>query len=90
MKWRNVNNEIEAESRDSASDIIKSINTFAFKNIGKPDSCLLPPGTVIAAANVMERIRAPTTAQEFATPFIHFSPSFINSLWLSINNCLGF
>ena len=61
---RNINNEVEAESRESALDIIKSINTFLHKNVGKPESCLLPPGTVIAAVNIMVTIRVPTTVQE--------------------------
>ena len=86
---RNINNEVEAESRDKALDIIKIIKTFSFKKVGKPESCLLPPGTVIAAANIMVTIRAATTRQEEAVPFIHFSPSFTNSLWLSVKNSQG-
>ena len=76
---RNINNEVEAESRDRASDIIKTIKTFSFKKVGKPKSWSLPPGTVIAAANIMVTIRAATTVQEDAVSFIHFSPSFTNS-----------
>ena len=53
----NINNEVDADSGDSASNIIKSINKFSFKNTGKRFS--LPPGTVIAAANIMVTIRAP-------------------------------
>ena len=86
---RNINNEVEAESKDKELDIINTIKTFSFKKVGKPESCLLPPGTVIAAANIMVTIRAATTVQEDAVPFIHFSPSFTNSLWLSINNSRG-
>ena len=83
---RNINNEAEAESRDRASDIIKTIKPFSFKKVGVPESCLLPPGIVIAAVNIMVTIRAATTVQEDVVPFIHFSPSFTNSLWLSVNN----
>ena len=64
---RNINNEVEAESRESALDIIKSINTFLHKNVGKPESCLLPPGTIIAAANIMVTIRVPTTSYIYHT-----------------------
>ena len=52
----NIKNEIDADSTDSASNIIKSINNFLFNNTGKPIS--LPPGTVIAAANIIVTIRA--------------------------------
>ena len=58
---RNINNEVEAESRDRASYIIKTIKTFSFKKVGMPESCLLPPGTVIAVAIIMVTIRAATT-----------------------------
>ena len=89
---RNINNEVEVESIDKVSDIIKAIQTFSFsfKKVGKPESCLLPPGTVIAAANIMVTIKAATTVQEDDVSFIHFSPSFTNSLWLSVNNSRGF
>ena len=86
---RNINNEVEAESRDKASDIIKTIKTFSFKKVGMLESCLLPPGTVIAIANIMVTIRVATTVQEDVVPFIHFSPSFTDSLWLFVNNSRG-
>ena len=86
---RNINTEVEEERRDSASHITKSVNTLLFKNIGKPVFESLPPGTVIAAANIMVIIRAPTTVQEVAVSFIHFSPLSTNSLWVSVNNSRG-
>nr|GMC75324.1 hypothetical protein CTI12_AA390800 [Ipomoea batatas] len=49
---------------------------------------LLPPGTVIAAANTTVTIRAAAIEHEVAASFIHFSPIF-KSLCSSLNTIFG-
>jgi hypothetical protein len=49
---KNINTEVDEEKSDRESDIMKSINTFFFKNIGRPVFWSLSPGTVMAAANI--------------------------------------
>ena len=66
---KNINTEDAEENSDRASDTIKSLNNFLLKNIGKPVSWLLPPGTVKAAANIIVRIRTATTVQEVDVSF---------------------
>jgi hypothetical protein len=85
---RNINTDVDDAKREIASDIIKIRNDFSCKNTGNPVS-LLPPGTVKAAVNITVMIRAPTTVDEVATCFIHFSPAAINFSWLLVNNWPG-
>ncbi|KAM1056366.1 hypothetical protein ACFX13_030524 [Malus domestica] len=72
--------EVVEENSEIASETINVVNTLLVKNVGRPVSPSFPPGTVIAAANMMVTMRAPTTVQEVAISFIDFSASLPMSL----------
>ncbi|GJY53798.1 hypothetical protein Tco_0445462 [Tanacetum coccineum] len=48
---KNTNNAVVDENSEIASDAAKMVKEISFLNNGMPVSSLLPPGTVIAAAN---------------------------------------
>ena len=88
MVW-NTNNDVVAETRNSALDSIKSINTLSFKNIGKLVFWLLPPRTVIAAANIIITIKIAGTVQEEVVSLIQFFAWSTKPLWFSTNKSWG-
>lgn len=72
--------DVEEEHSATASDRINILNQFIFRRIGSPDTSLFPPGTVKAAAKTTVAINVATSIHDVAVSFIHFSPSFRNSL----------
>nr|GLL45497.1 hypothetical protein CTI12_AA390800 [Ipomoea trifida] len=66
-----------------------TVKALLLEKIGRPFSPLLPPGTVMAAANTTVTMRAAAIVHEFAVSFIHFSPPSFNSLCSSVNTILG-
>ncbi|GKB74167.1 hypothetical protein Tco_0935579 [Tanacetum coccineum] len=73
---RNTNNAVLDAISEIAYDTAKIANAMFFVNKGMPVSELLPPGTVIAAANTMVVISAAVMLHDSAVVFIHCSPSF--------------
>ncbi|CAI9773356.1 unnamed protein product [Fraxinus pennsylvanica] len=73
----------------TALDMRKTLNHPSFNKIGVPDSWLLPPGMVMAAANATVAIKVATTKQKDTVLFIHSSPSFLKSSCSFENNSLG-
>ncbi|PWA59554.1 hypothetical protein CTI12_AA390800 [Artemisia annua] len=86
---KNTNSEVEAENREIASDIAKIVKVICFLNRGMPVSWLLPPGTVIAAANTIVTISAAVMLHDSAVAFIHFSPSFTKFACSLVNTISG-
>ena len=82
---------IEAEEENSAteSDITKIKNHFFLRNVGTPVSLFCPPGRVKTAVKTTVAMSVATSMHEVAVLFIHFSPSFNNSLCFSVNKSLG-
>lgn len=73
------------ENREIASETAKNTNALSLEKIGKPLSLLLPPGTVMEAANAIVAMSVAATVHEFAVSFTHFSPCLIKSLCSSEN-----
>lgn len=86
---RNINREAVDENRERASKIAKIVKAVFLWKMGKPLSLLLPPGTVIDAANPIVAMRVADIVQEFAVSFIHFSPSLTKSLCSTENSIAG-
>ncbi|CAK9149232.1 unnamed protein product [Ilex paraguariensis] len=84
---KNIIKEELDEKRASASDIAKTLKPVYLEKLGRP-SPLFPPGTVIAAENTTVTISAATIVHDVDVSFIHFSPSFIKSSCVSVNNIL--
>lgn len=80
---RKLKIEVAEETSETASDMAKTLKVLDLMNCGSPFSVLLPPGT--KTANITVAMRVATTMHDDAVPFIHFSPSFNNSLCSSVN-----
>nr|GEV17606.1 hypothetical protein [Tanacetum cinerariifolium] len=65
---KNTNRDVEAENSEIASDIAKTVKAICFLKRGMPVSWLLPPGTVIAAANTIVTISATVMLHDSAVP----------------------
>nr|GEX64040.1 hypothetical protein [Tanacetum cinerariifolium] len=76
---KNTNSEVEAENSKIASDIAKIVKAICFLNRGMTVSWLLPPRTVIAAANTIVTISAAVMLHDsalFSSTFLHPSSKF--------------
>ncbi|KAH7852795.1 hypothetical protein Vadar_029268 [Vaccinium darrowii] len=65
------------------------MNAVVLDNVGRPVSLLLPPGTVIAAANTTVAMSAAAIVHEFAVSFLHFCPSTTNCLCSLVKTIAG-
>lgn len=81
---RKITIEIDEEKRATASDNRKTLNHSLFLKMGNPVVSSIPPGTVKGAAKTTVAIKVETSMHEVAVSFIHFSPSFRNSLCCSV------
>ena len=82
---------IEAEEENSAteSDITKIKNHLFPRNGETPVLLSCPPGGVKIAVKTTVAMSVATSMHEDAVLFIHFSPTFNNSLCSSVNRSLG-
>lgn len=76
------------EKSERASETAKIMKDDSCKKFAIP-RLSLPPGTVNAAANITVIMSAATTEQDVAVSFIHFCPSFTNSLCSLVKTSLG-
>ncbi|KAL7591478.1 hypothetical protein Lser_V15G33250 [Lactuca serriola] len=86
---KNTSNAVLDANSEIASDIAKIEKAMSFLNKGAPVVSLVPPGTVIAAANTIVVISAAVMLHDSAVVFIHFSPSFTKFPCSLVNNISG-
>ncbi|KAJ8539981.1 hypothetical protein K7X08_026370 [Anisodus acutangulus] len=73
----------------AAFEIAKMMKPMFPLKMGNPLCSLLPPGTVIAAANAMVAMSAAAIVHEFDVSFIQISPSAFNFSCSSLNTTCG-
>ncbi|KAH7841913.1 hypothetical protein Vadar_025446 [Vaccinium darrowii] len=81
---KNINKEVDEKNWVSASETPNKVKARSSKKNGRPLSLLVPPGTVMAAANTTVVTKVATIVQEVAVSFIHCSPSLTKSC-VSVN-----
>lgn len=86
---KSIKIEVEDENIPMPSDMANTLKNGSFNKSGTPTLLSTPPGTVKAAVNTTVAISVATTKHELEVLFIHFSPSFIRPLCVSLNMSCG-
>ena len=86
---RSIKIEVEEANIPMPSDMANTLKNGSSNRTGTPTLVSTPPGTVKAAVNTTVAMSVATTRHELEVLFIHFSPSFIRPLCVSLNMSWG-